>query len=121
MGVDAVIYCEVTGTADADGLPYGASWRLTEEPDFGPKGSTHEVRCGGARLYDIGYERGYWPELCGILMNLHESPNIGRVWYDGDAGDDAGARLCDPDRVLAISRHYMTHGNRPYRARLASS
>jgi hypothetical protein len=113
MGVDARIYFE---DLDNGKEPPYLSQRVAPA-EFGPEGATHEVVMGGPRLYDIGYERGHWPELCGVLMELHASERVGRVWYDGDACDGESLRLCDPARVLAISAHYMQHGTRPYFSR----
>jgi hypothetical protein len=49
-------------------------------------------------------------------MLLHACENVETVWYDGDNCETL--RECPPERVLEISRHYMQHGERPYRGRM---
>lgn len=68
-----------------------------------------------ARFYGIGYERGPWPFICGILMYLLQHENVETVWYQSDC--DETDRICTIDDVLKISRHYMENGERPYRSK----
>lgn len=72
--------------------------------------ATHEVD-SLRRYYGIGYERGPWPEICGVLMALHATKGVEMVWYGGDQS----VYECPVEAVLEISRHYMQHGHRPYR------
>jgi hypothetical protein len=114
MGIDVEVYVETTPEfADAGGLDYPHfGFEGVEEARFGPDGATHRL-LSGMRYYGPHYERGPWPQICAALMDLMQEPEVKRVWYFGDSWE-GGAPLTI-DEVLEISRHYMTHGERPYR------
>lgn len=65
------------------------------------------------RYYGPGYERGPWPSIAAVLMALHASPDVEKVWYFGDCSD--GDEPFTPQLVQEFSAHYMTEGDRPYR------
>lgn len=68
--------------------------------------ATHKVCCGCLRYYGKGYERGPWPSLAAVLMELLASEDVEKVWY----GIDDDPPEIDAAEVAAISVHYMTHG-----------
>ncbi len=73
-------------------------------------GATHEIDTG-ARYYGPEYERGPWPKIAASLMELMQDPGIETVWYGGDDWPS----LMTADRLVEITRHYLTFGHRPYR------
>lgn len=114
MGVDVKIYAKAKQpelTLECE-LPRGYELKPVDADAFAPEGSTHEVDTL-ARYYGPGYERGPWAEICAALMLLHACPEVERVWYGGDNADEVPE--CPPARVVALSEHFMEHGNRPYR------
>ena len=65
-----------------------------------------------SRYYEVGYERGPWGHICGILMYLLQHENVETVWYGSDSDDVLP--VCTIERVLKLSEHYMRNGHRPY-------
>jgi hypothetical protein len=63
------------------------------------------------RYYGIGYERGPWGKIAGVLMELFACEDVDKVWYGGDDY----VELFTPEKVLEICAHYMKNGERPYR------
>lgn len=113
MGVDAEIWIETDGEPEDLWAPEG--FYLQEAGEYEKQlGYTHEV-WSGARYYGIGYERGPWPVICGVLMSLLASPNVKRVLYFGDNRDMEGVEQLTAEEVIRISAHYMKHGERPHR------
>lgn len=115
MGVDVEIFFQCDGQPEFErDLPAG--FKVCGIPDyqqdFAP-GSTHSIGTL-ERYYGPGYERGSWPDICSVLMLLHACPQVSKVWYGGDSYDPPE---CTVDDVLEISRHFMEHGERPYRDR----
>jgi len=92
----------------------GPGFTLVAIDEYGSKEipeATHEVDCGGYRYYGPNYERGPWTLLAAVLMNLHASEDVGKVWY----GSDSSTPLeITPEGVNEISLHFMTHARRPY-------
>ena len=76
-------------------------------------GATHEIDTG-SRYYGPGYERGPWPKIAAVLMELLACEDVEKVWYGSDASTP---QEIDADGVCEISRHYMANGQRPYRRR----
>lgn len=65
-----------------------------------------------SRWYSEGYERGFWPNLASILMQLFAAENVEAIYYYGDCnGPD---KPLTHERFLELCKHYMTVGNRPY-------
>lgn len=113
MGIDACIYFKTRNGEEpmlCDNLPTGAV--ITQSGKEAIEGATHEVDQQW-RYYGPQYERGPWPQIASVLMALHASADVETVWYFGDCSD------CDepftPERVTEFSKHYMEHGDRPYR------
>lgn len=114
MGVDAMIYCRtLSGEPPCSewGLPVACEARACSGESWEPEGATHQIS-NPWRYYGEGYERGPWFAIGGLLMHLLSDDDVTTVWYNGDG--DEGARHCDVERVIEISRHYMTNGRRPY-------
>jgi len=87
-------------------------WVIANADDYERRsGATHIIN-NPSRYYGFGYERGGWSDICGVLMSLFASTNVGRIWYFGDNSDPQ--EPITVDQVLAISRLYMEEGNRPY-------
>lgn len=113
MGIDVNIYFASTDGNEPTDL-YLPESIGNIEPYTGAGDATHEVN-SLSRYYGIGYERGPWVQICGVLMSLFASTNVSKVWYCGDGYPDEHHPVTIDD-VLKISRHYMENGERPYRA-----
>lgn len=113
MGVDACIYFKTRDGEEpalCNSLPLGCEIRKAGEWAY--DGATHEVdQCW--RYYGPGYERGPWPSIAAVLMELHASPDVETVWYFGDCNDSD--EPFTPQRVQEFNAHYMAEGNRPSR------
>ena len=116
MGIDACIYFRTTDGKWPDtgrhGLPEG--YEIVEQ---GQDGYDIDIDCTHsvdtlARYYGPGYERGNWGQICTVIMILHASENVDKVWYDGDG--TSTPKECTPEDVVNICFHYMKHGHRPY-------
>lgn len=112
MGVDACIYFKTRTGQMPDhlySLPNGAT--VVDANEFAVAGSTHEIyQCW--RYYGPGYERGPWPFIAAILIELMANEDVETVWYFGDSNDSD-----DPftqERLEQYTRHYIEHGDRPY-------
>lgn len=117
MGIDAEIHFELDSLDEPTDLWLPSECQLLNFCHFTLSEATHTVD-NGFRYYGIGYERGPWPKICGILMSLFASKNVKRVWYFGDnlpCLTDNNINPITVEDVLEISRHYMTYGERPYR------
>lgn len=113
MGVDAMLFFKVkTGAAEPDFSFPGGYEAKPVASSYVPDGATHEVDTY-SRYYGKGYERGHWPAICAVLLELHAHEDVERVWYGGDSSDEV--EVCTPETVLELSRHYMDFGERPYR------
>lgn len=114
MGVDATIYCRIK--AGEVHLPFcdlqAIGYELDEDCSW-PNGATHEVNMDCERLYCKGYERGNWPRIARVLLELVGHPSVEAVWYGGDNGGNLPK--IDEDRVIELCRHWMRHRNQPYR------
>lgn len=111
MGVDVEIYFELI-SGEAPYLRYGVP---KDAGDWYPDGATNRLDMDGMRYYGIGYERGPWPQISADLMVLMSAENVGSVWYFGDNSDPEKMVPFTVDDLLTITRHYVEHGERPYR------
>lgn len=120
MGVDAKIFVHTT-----DGklpkldfaLPDGVSFRRpsdhwSDRVDLFDPRPTFEVD-NMWRYYEVGYERGPWPDIAAVIMHLLAAANVDVVWYDGDSSRDL--RRVDADRLRDITEWWLESGTRPYR------
>lgn len=116
MGVDVEMYVETSDGAEPADLWLPEGWTIHEPRSWErDAGATHSIGTL-CRYYGIGYERGPWPMIGGVLMSLFASPNVKRVWYFGDHSSlDEGMPPMTREEVSLISEHYMLHGERPYR------
>lgn len=116
MGIDAVIFFKSKKEKpllDWD-LPEDVKIESAENSDlYKAKEATHQLDVPW-RYYGPHYERGPWPYMVAALMILISSPDIEKVWYGGDSSDEL--KEVTPQYLNEISLHFMTHGNRPYRA-----
>lgn len=117
MGIDVMIFFKSekdTPVFEWD-LPGATFKKLTSDDYTSAPGATHRVHLeGNDRFYGKHYERGVWPVIAGVLMELFASPDITAVYYGGDSYDEI--LEIKPEDVCETSLHYMKVGNRPYRA-----
>lgn len=66
------------------------------------------------RLYDFYYERGPWPEIAAIIMELLADPKVTKVWYDGDSGLPEDTSEMTEQRFFEITKHYLKNMHEPY-------
>jgi hypothetical protein len=112
VGIDVEIYFEADG--EPSELWHTDRFSMQEADDYERKfGPTHKLSTH-ARYYGPHYERGCWPEICGVLLSLFASQNVKRVWYFGDCSDLDTQEPTTLDDVFAICRHYAAHAHRPY-------
>lgn len=64
------------------------------------------------RWYSEGYERGSWPYISSLLLQLFAAENVETIYYYGDCSGP-GEPLTQ-ERFFELCRHYMNNGNRPY-------
>ena len=115
MGIDACIYCKTSdGEAPrlCDNLPDRT--KIITAREWTQESCMHEI-LQPWRYYGPGYERGPWPLIAAVLMILFASENAETVWYFGDDLDFDGDDPFTSEQVAEFSKHYMKHGNRPYR------
>jgi len=132
MGQDVVIYFKIKDQRkpilEWDFLPGDYEIQDLSEDDDGYKitpweDATHRVDTN-SRFYGIGYERGSWHEICGVLMLILSSKNVEKVWYGSDA--EISKEVFTVNDLLDLCKYYIKHGNRPYtdpayRTKLAES
>lgn len=116
MGIDVEIYFESLDGQHPTDYISSENWNVVEAADYErDSGATHCISTY-ARYYGEHYERGPWQQICGVLMGLFASTNVGRVWYFGDcSGGPEENHPIGIEDVLRISQHYMLNGERPYR------
>lgn len=117
MGIDIDIYYESSDGAEPTDLMLPPAFGKIEPAEYEEArnaGATHRIYTL-VRWYGIGYERGYWPQICGVLMGLMASANVKRVWYFGDSQSIEDAEPLSIKKILALSEYYMLNGERPYR------
>ena len=117
MGIDVEIYFTAEGGPSELDIPSGFG-SVVPTPDYIKEetGATHCISTL-CRYYGIGYERGNWPQICGILMSLFASPEVKKIWYFGDCFDLENCTPITIEEILTISYHYMLNGGRPYHDR----
>jgi len=115
MGIDTELYYEEIGEKGGTTGEFSLGESVSESVvgNCHPVGATHVIPTL-YRYYGVGYERGPWPAICDVLLRLHASRNVGRVWYGRDSGDSENLPLCTPEDVLKTSAHYMAVGHDPY-------
>lgn len=111
MGMDVELYFELL-YGDAPSVPYMRG--LSEVRLAHPEGATHQIY-DGTRYYGIGYERGPWPQIAADLLTLMSAENVGRVWYLEDSSESGYMLPLTIEDFERINRHYIEHGERPYR------
>ena len=115
MKLDAMIYFRSKAEHPKLENELGAGFVITPIDEYDAEEipeATHEVDCGGSRYYGKDYERGRWTLLAAVLMELHASEDVEKVWY----GNDCSTPLeITPEGVNGISLHFMKHGELPYR------
>lgn len=114
MGLDTVIAFKLRAGASEDVLRafmLPPDFSIIPKPGyFDISEATHEVS-NPWRYYGVGYERGPWPYIACVLMQLMQCPEIEKVYY----GDDcSGPEEIQPALVAMLNMHYMMHGRRPY-------
>lgn len=116
MGVDAMMYVKTR-----DGLIPDDVYQVDFSPvgktdyDYGlcPAGADFRVECEG-RMYRPGYERGHWPTLSALLLELLACRTIESVWYFGDDAEnenDVGDPI-DTEYINRMNEHFVENGYR---------
>lgn len=88
MGIDIEVWVEAVQGWSEKWL-YDEPFSPIDERNayYAPDGATHH--CSSTyRLYDIGYERGYWPDYAARILELFEDRGVMRIWYGGDSSDN---------------------------------
>lgn len=113
MGIDVKLLIECDGPAPDFKIYPDDRWEDARD---------WEKNCGanyslwtGARYYGPGYERGPWPEICAVLMQLFADSRVKRIWYFGDCSNMEDIPPLMRVDVLEISGHFMSVGHEPYR------
>lgn len=71
------------------------------------------------RYYGVGYERGPWPDIAALLLQLLINPDIEGVWYYGDhTSAHEQYHFVTVDTINKMNRHYVSVGHEPYRGRV---
>ena len=107
MGID----CDIIIRADVN--PAGIVW----PPGFRlePADERDKEQCEGATHYVFSlmryfgpyYERGWWPTICYVLLQLMTHPDVKKVWYAGDVHEhkpEVTPELIDELTNLWLSR-----------------
>lgn len=108
MGQDAMIYVRTKSGNPPEGLAMFHS--CFSRQDHMVAEATHEVDVP-YRFYGVGYERGPWPLIAGVLLDLLANPDVEKIWYCSDSGNNATERLIGLDDVVELSRHWCAVGN----------
>ena len=115
MGRSADIYIKITKGGSPLSLKITHPFTIKEadecDIDYIPH-ITHEIECNGLRYYNVGYERGPWLLLSEMIMELLNSEAEEKVWYG--SGDFEPPEITKQE-VDVISKHFLKHGNQPYR------
>lgn len=113
MGIDALIMCKGIPPQEPEYIGLlGRMVPITPDDylaDIQPE-ATHRLDTG-CRHYGIGYERGPWPKLAAVLMELMSTPTVEKVWYGGDEW----ANVMTPEGLQVLNEHFIKHGHRPHR------
>lgn len=58
-----------------------------------------------SRLYEVGYERGPWPEIYGAIMTMQAAFPGRSVYYGGDSTDSHP--VATPERLASLWAHFL--------------
>jgi len=89
MGIDTCIYVKTKDTQEPEihgSLP--PYCQMFFAADWAPEGATHEID-NPWRYWSYHYDRGPWPHIAAVLLELLAAPNVEKVWYCGDHEDTA--------------------------------
>lgn len=112
MGIDAVICAKLkrkTNVAEYDDIPFLITPIEKSEKKYYPKGATHYADEFLGRYYSPSYERGSWPRICGVLMELYSHPYVEKVWYFGDCKEAKDIVEFTREDIIRYSKHYMNN------------
>lgn len=114
MGIDIEVYFKAEKGSSWDNVKTRlGKTKANDDEDFTEP--THNIS-SLVRLYDFGYERGHWPEIAEVLMELLADPNISKVWYGGDGGYPEDIKEMTEERFFKITKHYLINMHEPYRS-----
>ena len=125
MGVDVILYAENVNKVDQEYLDRinaeltGKYINPQDKMDiweiFEFEGHTHNriVFKTMQRYYDIGYERGDWIRLSG-LINILRQISGGKVYYYGDNQDEPNYEFTRADQD-ELDKHWADYQDHPYR------
>ena len=66
------------------------------------------------RYYGKAYERGPWPQIHALLLELLMHPDVEQVWYWGDGREPQESDFVTLDWLIEMNRHYVAVGHEPY-------
>lgn len=75
--------------------------------------ATHHIS-SITRLYDFNYERGPWPQIASVIMELLADPTVEKIWYGGDSFGASNLQEMTGFRFKAITEHYLQVRHEPY-------
>jgi len=111
MGVDVELWIKASPDFGLS-PPLDAKW--VDRSDAGVD-ATHSLSTLW-RYYGRGYERGFWPQIASLLLELFADPEVEKVWYFGDHSDICEMSEFTFEDFVSLSRHWVSVGNEPYRS-----
>ena len=131
MGIDVLLYAEVTptaqeleaarvlfrrsGIADDYQPERGTGWKCLEFEDETEWHGPRVVANVTTRYYGPGYERGDWPSIYGAIVLLQAAFPSARICYGGDSDDIAPE--FDQQAEVETWQHFSGPHGDDYRAR----
>ena len=125
MGVDAELYAENKNKVDQDYIDRVNAELTDKYIDPQDKSNVWEIFILEGhtndqisfktmqRYYGIGYERGNWIRLSG-LINILRQMSGGKVYYYGDNQDEAHSEFTREDQDK-VDKHWADNQEHPYR------
>lgn len=111
MRIDAVILVKLKVDGELPNLRCGSFIPISDYVQEMAPGATHELS-NPWRLYGEHYERGPWPQIAAVLMELLADPNIETVWYGGDSYPSYSQFT--KDDLFQTTEYYLKNTHRPY-------
>lgn len=114
MGVDAMIFVRTRDGMIPEDV-HKVDFSPVDPPEYGPRPKEAQFRVDyGGRMYRPGYERGHWPGIAALLLELLVCENVKSVWYFGDDRenlDELGAPI-DVEYINRMNEHFVENGYR---------
>jgi hypothetical protein len=68
-------------------------------------GATHRISLG-PRYFNLGSERGYWPEIAAKLIWMALDGDVEKLWYGSDH-DKNELEVFDLDKIVEVSKLWV--------------